>query len=84
MGMKVFWGVSIGALCIIMLSAYGIDGMKMLADIGGFPSAFLMIAFGIAWLCIMKNPQKYDVHKGDYDAHGKPYKTERLPVKEDE
>ncbi len=83
-GMKVFWGVSIGALCIIMLSAYGIDGMKMLADIGGFPSAFLMIAFAAAWIRIMKNPQKYDVHKEDYDAQGKPYKTERLPVKEDE
>ena len=84
MAMKVFWGVSIGALCIIMLSAYGIDGMKMLADIGGFPSAFLMIAFAAAWIRIMKNPQKYDVHKEDYDATGKPYKTERLPVKEGE
>lgn len=83
-GMKVFWGVSIGALCIVMLSAYGIDGMKMLADIGGFPSAFLMIAFGLAWLKIMRHPQKYDVHKEDYDAQGKPYKTGRLPVNEDE
>ena len=76
--------MSIGALCIIMLSAYGIDGMKMLADIGGFPSAFLMIAFAVAWIRIMKNPQKYDVYKEDYDAQEKPYKTERLPVKEDE
>ena len=56
----------------------------MLADIGGFPSAFLMIAFALAWIRIMRDPQKYDVHKEDYDVYGNPYKTERLPVKEDE
>ena len=42
---KIFWGVTIGGLCIIMLNALGMDGMKMLADLGGFFSAFLMIGF---------------------------------------
>lgn len=48
--LKVFWGGTIGGLCIIMLNAMGIDGMKMLADLGGFFSAFLMILFIVAFV----------------------------------
>ena len=58
--LQVFWGTTIGALCIIMLNAFGIDGMKMLADLGGFISAFLMIFFMAAFIRVLKNPTQYD------------------------
>ncbi len=83
LGLKIFWGVTIGVLCIIMLAAYGIDGMKMLADLGGFPSAFLMILFIASWVKILKNPGKYDVHKEDYYENGQPNKTRRLAVEDE-
>lgn len=70
--LKVFWGLTTGAVCIAMLSAYGMDGMKMLADLGGFPSAFLMIGFLVSWILIMRNPAGYDVHKNDYGPDGRP------------
>lgn len=76
LSMKVFWGVTVGALCLVMLTSFGIDGMKMLADLGGFPAAFLLILFIAAWIVIMKNPQKYDYYKQDYDENGRPLKSQ--------
>lgn len=58
--LKLLWGATIGILCIVMLNAFGIDGMKMLADLGGFLSAFLMILFLIAFVIILKNPGRFD------------------------
>ena len=70
--LKIFWGVTIGALCIIALSAFGLDGLKMLADLGGFPAVILMILFLWAWIRIMRRPERFDVHKDDYDQNGRP------------
>lgn len=58
--LKLFWGLTIGGLCIIMLNAFGIDGMKMLADLGGFFSAFLMILFMAAFVKILLGQKKKD------------------------
>lgn len=58
--LKVFWGTTIGILSIVMLNAFGIDGMKMLADLGGFVSSFLMILFMLSFCKILINPRKYD------------------------
>ena len=58
--LKLFWGLTIGGLCIIMLNAFGIDGMKMLADLGGFFSAFLMILFMAAFIKILLGQKKKD------------------------
>lgn len=63
--LKIFWGITIGALCIIMLVAFNMDGMKMLANIGGFFSAFLMIFFMISIVKIIKNPKKYGIYNKD-------------------
>lgn len=70
--LKLFWGVTIGGLCIVMLTAFGIDGMKMLADLGGFPAALLMALFLAAWLRILKSPAKFDIHSENYDEAGMP------------
>ncbi|MDO5410339.1 MAG: BCCT family transporter [Lachnospiraceae bacterium] len=59
--LKIFWGLTISVLCIVMLTAFNIDGMKMLADLGGFFAAFLMILFIIAFIRILKNPSKYKI-----------------------
>lgn len=80
--MKVFWGFTVGALCLIMLTTFNIDGMKMLADIGGFFSGFLMILFMMAACRIIKDPAGYDSHGEDYDREGRPIPSVRLPVEE--
>lgn len=82
--LKIVWGVTVGALSLIMLAAYDMEGMKMLATIGGFPAAFLLILFAIAFWKIMRNPKKYDVHKEDYDQNGKPIPSPRSRSEEEE
>ncbi len=82
-GLKVFWGATVGVLCLIMLIAFNINGMKMLADIGGFFSCFLMVLFmGSAWK-IIRDPAKYDRHREDYDEQGRPLPSIRLPIRDD-
>lgn len=82
--LKIVWGVTVGALSLIMLAAYDMEGMKMLATIGGFPAAFLLILFAIAFWKIMRNPKEYDVHKEDYDQNGKPIPSPRSRSEEEE
>ena len=80
--LKIIWGVTIGGTCLIMLSTYGINGIKMLSNLAGFPDALLMIFFMVSWIKILKNPEKYsrvlqdnnpcasvteDAQKGGYD-----------------
>ena len=57
--LKMIWGVTIGAICFLMLVSYGIDGIKKISNLGGFPDAFLMLFFMISWIKIMRNPEKY-------------------------
>jgi choline-glycine betaine transporter len=51
---KVVWGICIGATAYIMVSAAGIDGIKMLSNLGGFPALLLLIMtmIGMIWLVI--------------------------------
>lgn len=77
--LKVIWGLTIGALCIILLTAAGLDGMKMASNLGGFPNVFLLILICISFIKVMKDPAKYDKNKEDYDPSGKPIPSQRLP-----
>ena len=51
---KVVWGVLIGAIAWVMISfsESGLDGIKMLSNLGGLPAFFLMlvVAFGMTKL----------------------------------
>jgi len=48
--LKIFWGVLIGSMSFIMTATSGIDGVRMLSNLGGVPGlVILMIA--IATLC---------------------------------
>ena len=52
--MKVVWGVLVGTIAWVMISfsgsgkTSGLDGIKMLSNLGGLPSLFLMLVVAIA------------------------------------
>jgi choline-glycine betaine transporter len=54
MFLKIIWGVLIGATSYIMISAAGVDGIKMLSNLGGLPALLLLTAvtFGMLKLSI--------------------------------
>jgi len=54
-GIKVVWGLVIGGLTYIMLSTKGLDGIRILSILGGFPALFIIIAAGITLLKILFN-----------------------------
>lgn len=78
--MKSIWGISVGALAWIMISLLGINGIKMLSNLGGFPAAFLEIGAAISIFFLIKNPARFDVFsngaikngdiKKDLNEHG--------------
>ncbi len=44
---KIIWGITIGSISYIMLELAGIEGIKMLSNIGGLPALFLITAVTI-------------------------------------
>lgn len=82
--LKIVWGLSIGIMTWILISFAGIDGIKAASNLGGFPNMFLVIIMIVGLLKISRNPQKYDVHKEDYDSAGRPIESPRLPVEQEE
>jgi choline-glycine betaine transporter len=69
--MKIVWGLTIGLVTWILISAAGIDGIKSASNLGGFPNMFLMLLFIVCVLKISANPGKYDTYKEDYQLTGK-------------
>ena len=57
-GMKIIWCGLIGTLAYIMLSMSGIDGVKMLANIGGFPSAILIFIVSFSLIKLVKEAKE--------------------------
>ena len=56
---KIVWGIIIGTLAFVMISYAGIDGIKMLSNLGGLPALFLILAINIALIMLMVNHKKY-------------------------
>lgn len=50
--MKIFWGVLVGAIAFIMTSTTGIDGVRMLSNLGGLPGLFILISMGAVIVAI--------------------------------
>ncbi|MEO0341191.1 MAG: BCCT family transporter, partial [Bacteroidota bacterium] len=44
---KVIWGSLIGIIAWVMITTAGVDGIRMLSVLGGFPALFLVIAVAI-------------------------------------
>lgn len=51
---KVIWGALIGIMAIILVCSNGIDGVKMISVIGGFPAMILLMIAGITLLKYVK------------------------------
>jgi len=64
----------------IMITTAGVDGIKMLSNLGGGPALVLELIMTISLLKVAANPKKYDVFKEDYAADGTPIKSEELPA----
>ena len=61
--MKIFWGVLIGLISFIMTSTTGIDGVRLLSNLGGVPGLFILILSGavlikLLWGLIFGTAQK--------------------------
>lgn len=46
MPVKIFWGVLVGAVAWVMTATTGIDGVRMLSNLGGAPGLLILIAMG--------------------------------------
>ncbi len=79
--MKVFWGAIIGTVSWIMISfAGGINGVKMLSNLGGGPALILELLMTVCLVKVAANPKHYDVFKEDYTADGTPIKSVTQPA----
>jgi len=50
---KVFWGALVGAVAWVMTATTGIDGIRMLSNLGGLPGLFILISMG-AVICSLQ------------------------------
>ncbi len=62
---KIIWGATVGLVSLIFITTLGVDGIKMLSNLGGFPALFLGILSIVSLGFIMMNPKKYDVASQD-------------------
>lgn len=55
-GVKVLWGSIIGIVSWTMVSFVGIDGIKMLSNLGGLPAAIIILATSLTLCRWLRNP----------------------------
>lgn len=55
---QVIWGTIVGALAWVMVSYTGIEGIKMISVLGGFPALFLMIGIGLGMVKLLWKRRK--------------------------
>lgn len=46
LGVKIFWGVLVGAVAFVMTATTGIEGVRMLSNLGGLPGLLILIGMG--------------------------------------
>ena len=57
LGVKVLWGTMIGVVSWTMVSFVGIDGIKMLSNLGGLPAAIIILATSLTLWKWIRNPE---------------------------
>lgn len=62
LAIKITWGVIIGAVSLIFITSLGLDGIKMLSYLGGFPALALGILSIISLIKVMGKPHLYDAY----------------------
>ncbi len=75
MKMKIFWGLIIGGVTWVMITTAGVNGIKMLSNLGGGPALLLELFICGALVKVALDPKKYDVFKEDYTEDGIPIKS---------
>lgn len=58
--LKIIWGLVLGSLTYIMLATKGLDGIKILSVLGGFPALFIVIGAAITLLRILLKKVKLE------------------------
>ncbi len=56
---KILLGLSIGLLSIVMVTTVGIDGIRILSVLGGFPALFLVIIAAVGLVKMLLNGHLY-------------------------
>ena len=56
---KIIWGLVIGSLTYIMLSTKGLDGIRILSLLGGFPALFIIIFASISLIRFLFNKKRF-------------------------
>lgn len=83
--MKMFWGIVIGTVTWVMITSAGINGIKMLSNLGGGPALILELTICVALIKVALNPKAYDTFKQDYTEDGMPIKSiTKKPLMSDE
>ncbi len=59
--LKIVWGVIIGTVSWVMVAFVGIDGVKMLSNLGGLPGMILVLLASTSLFYWLKNPALLDV-----------------------
>ena len=59
--LKILWGSIIGIISVIFLATFGVDGIKMLSYLGGFPAIILGILSLISLFLIMGGHEKMSI-----------------------
>lgn len=77
--MKTIWAVTIGAVTYIMIAGAGIDGIKMVGNLGGLPACLVLLIACISVVMISRNPAAYDIHPEDYDENGRALRSKEQP-----
>ncbi len=49
---KAFWGFLVGSIAFVVTATTGIDGVRMLSNLGGLPGLFILIAMGAVLIVI--------------------------------
>lgn len=80
--LKIVWGATITLIAWIMISSAGIDGIKAVSNLGGFPNMFLVLIMAAGLWRVSRRPGRFDAYKEDYDQEDLPLPSRRLTPEE--
>jgi glycine betaine transporter len=73
--LKIFWGILVGSLALLMLTLSGVEGIKTLSYIGGLPALFFLIGSTGSLILMCLAPSRYGLFNEEPEA----LKTDFLP-----
>lgn len=50
---KIAWGVTVGLVAVVLVAASGIDGIRMMSVLGGFPALFVILGAAASLLAML-------------------------------